>query len=299
MQSDSKADASIVLGVTPQTHTPAQVTCTASVSLPHTSCSQIVYQKAKHAIPPPIAARQLVVGQILQPCKTDPNALSEYIINGETHTTTSTATRMTPSATADAGQAKQNLLSIRDFESGPDDPFGSAELKTINDLEELSNVLSSTTTVPRSYPSSAVVSSSPINTQWTDASSVAHHPHMNSIGQRSSSSSQKLVCFYSGSAQPNSVRSGKPLLPPPHSSTQVPNHGMPLTDLTHYDVVKPHFIHPDPANPINIHAYRVMHPNPKVLSSSVPNLEVSHSRKCELLMELLTTLSSSAYICLT
>ncbi|THD22329.1 hypothetical protein D915_006762, partial [Fasciola hepatica] len=273
-QSGSENKATVTPKATTRSQTPTQCSSIPSVSLPYTTHSQTIYQSSSPTVAPPVAARQLVVGQILQPCKTDPNVLCEPVINGVTHTTTSTTTRMTLPVKADTHQAEHNPLSIRDFESGPDDPFGSAELKTINDLEELSNVLSSTTTVPQSHVPPTIGGCSTVGIQPTTASSVTQL-HTNSLRQRSPSSSRQPSCFYTSTTEPNSLRTDRLLLPPPHSATHAPNRGFPPVDFNHYCVTGPHFVHHAPGNPINMHTLRVMDSNPKQLSSSVPNLETA------------------------
>ncbi|GAA49114.1 hypothetical protein CLF_102520 [Clonorchis sinensis] len=69
----------------------------------------------------PVAARHLLSGRVLQPDRT--------------------VTPSEPSLSNVSKHVPESTVYLRDFDTGPDDPFANAELKTINDLEELRNVL--------------------------------------------------------------------------------------------------------------------------------------------------------------
>ncbi|TGZ62792.1 hypothetical protein CRM22_007215 [Opisthorchis felineus] len=75
----------------------------------------------------PVAARHLLSGRVLQPDRTVANSTS--MIPGE------------PSLPSASKHVPESTVYLRDFDTSPDDPFANAELKTINDLEELRNVL--------------------------------------------------------------------------------------------------------------------------------------------------------------
>ncbi|KAF6776970.1 hypothetical protein AHF37_04165 [Paragonimus kellicotti] len=107
----------------------------AAVHLPQSSVKSCALSSATQlALAPPMSARQLVTGQVLQPRKTEvkPDSKETVMCHSE-----NMLDKPSPSDNV-AGQAK---ICIRDFDSGPDDPFASMELNTINELEELKNVL--------------------------------------------------------------------------------------------------------------------------------------------------------------
>ncbi|OON18717.1 hypothetical protein X801_05424 [Opisthorchis viverrini] len=92
----------------------------------------------------PVAARHLLSGRVLQPDRTVTNSTS--MTPGE------------PSLLNVSKHVPESTVYLRDFDTGPDDPFANAELKTINDLEELRNVLLS----------------SPVNTRDTQSTLKQH-----------------------------------------------------------------------------------------------------------------------------
>ncbi|CAL8100631.1 unnamed protein product [Calicophoron daubneyi] len=112
---------------------------------------RLPYSTVRYPAPLPVAARQLVSGSILQPSRTKttrPSDLQNSTSNlpDGSHN----ATLHNTSVNGGLSDTKNNRISpyLRDFDTGPDDPFASAELKTINDLEELRSVLSSSAPKP-------------------------------------------------------------------------------------------------------------------------------------------------------
>ncbi|KAF7258503.1 hypothetical protein EG68_05348 [Paragonimus skrjabini miyazakii] len=113
----------------------------AAVHLPQSSVKSCALTSATQlALAPPMSARQLVTGQVLQPRKTEVKPDSK-----ETETCNSANMLDKPSPSENV--AGESRICIRDFDSGPDDPFASMELNTINELEELKNVLLTKSTV--------------------------------------------------------------------------------------------------------------------------------------------------------
>ncbi|KAA3676304.1 uncharacterized protein DEA37_0003802 [Paragonimus westermani] len=107
----------------------------AAVHLPQSSVKSCALTSVTQlALAPPVSALQLVTGQVLQPRKTEVKPDSR-----ESVTCNSVDVLNNPPPSGNV--AREAKICIRDFDSGPDDPFASMELNTINELEELKNVL--------------------------------------------------------------------------------------------------------------------------------------------------------------
>ncbi|KAF8561540.1 hypothetical protein P879_09878 [Paragonimus westermani] len=234
----------------------------AAVHLPQSSVKSCALNSVTQlALAPPVSALQMVTGQVLQPRKTEVKPGSRESV---TCNSVDVLDNPPPSGNV-AGEAK---ICIRDFDSGPDDPFASMELNTINELEELKNVLLSKPNVngpPKSIQTSLG--------SWTDFPQTNPNFAFSSVSNLVTASSSQT--------------STSPLAPKLMDKTS----GRPTTSAPFAAPLSPTAVQPSPpasilcsATGCSLGAHVDHFSSPlavpgRTLSSSVPNLETIEAKQ--------------------